>query len=151
MTEKNTPNTVRSVPTSARIYTTAKDTDLRLQRTADLNFKEGKQPLETELSIFINPEKTFQTMVGIGGAITDASAEVFAKMSPEKQELFLEAYYGQNGIGYSLLRTTIHSCDFSEKSYTYIQEGDSELETFDITPDLSYRVPLIKKAKGGLC
>jgi hypothetical protein len=44
MTEKNTPNTVRSVPTSARIYTTAKDTDLRLQRTADLNFKEGKQP-----------------------------------------------------------------------------------------------------------
>ena len=55
MTEKNTPNTVRSVPTSARIYTTAKDTDLRLQRTADLNFKEGKQPLETELSIFINP------------------------------------------------------------------------------------------------
>ena len=84
MTERNIPDTGRYVPTSARIYTTAKDTNLRLQKTAELEFKKGKQPLETELSIFINPEKTFQTMIGIGGAITDASAEVFAKLSPEK-------------------------------------------------------------------
>jgi len=84
MTEKNIPDTGRYVPTSARIYTTAKDTNLRLQKTAELEFKKGKQPLETELSIFINPDKTFQTMIGIGGAITDASAEVFAKLSPEK-------------------------------------------------------------------
>ena len=146
MTERNIPDTGRYVPSSALIYTTAKDTDLKLQKTAELDFKEGKQPLETELSIFINPEKTFQTMIGIGGAITDASAEVFAKLSTEKQELLLEAYYGQNGIKYSLLRTTIHSCDFSEQSYTYIEEGDADLKTFDITPDLTYRIPLIKKA-----
>jgi len=84
MTERNISDTGRYVPTSARIYTTAKDTNLGLQKTAELEFKKGKQPLETELSIFINPDKTFQTMIGIGGAITDASAEVFAKLSPEK-------------------------------------------------------------------
>jgi glucosylceramidase len=43
-----------------------------------------KQPLETQVCIFVNPEKKFQTFMGIGGAITDASAEVFAKLSPEK-------------------------------------------------------------------
>ena len=60
MTERNIPDTGRYVPTSALIYTTAKDTDLKLQKTAELDFKEGKQPLETELSIFINPEKPFK-------------------------------------------------------------------------------------------
>ena len=38
MTERNIPDTGRYVPTSARIYTTAKDTNLRLQKTAELEF-----------------------------------------------------------------------------------------------------------------
>ena len=62
--------------------------------------------------------------MGIGGAITDASAEIFAKLSKEKQTEFLNAYYDKNeGIGYSLLRTTIQSSDFSSGSYSYIEGG----------------------------
>ncbi len=130
----------------ATIYTTAKNTDMRLEQNATATFKLGNQPLETEMSIFVNPDVTFQTFVGIGGAITDASAEVFAKLPKEKQEEFLDAYYSKEGIGYSLLRTHIHSCDFSSGSYTYIEEGDKELNTFTIDHDLQYRIPMIKKA-----
>ena len=133
-------------PNSAVIYTTAKDTDMRLEQSGTYQFEAGEQPLETELSLFVNPEKTFQTFVGIGGAITDASAQVFAKLPVEKQDELLNAYYTDSGIGYSLLRTTIHSCDFSSESYTYIEEGDKELSTFNVDHDKQYRIPMIKKA-----
>ena len=120
---------------------------MRLTKTADLQFKELRQPLETQLCVFVNPDKTFQTFVGIGGAITDASAEVFAKLTPEKQQEFLNAYFSKDkGIGYTLVRTNMNSCDFSSGSYTYIQEGDKELKTFNIQPDKQFKIPLIKKA-----
>lgn len=130
------------------VYTSADSSDLRLTKTADLlQFKELKQPLETQICVFVNPDKTFQTFLGIGGAITDASAEVFAKLSPEKQQEFLKAYFSkENGIGYTLVRTNMNSCDFSSASYTYIKEGDKDLKTFNIQPDRQFKIPLIKKA-----
>ncbi len=129
------------------VYTTASDTDLRLSKTSHKKFTDADQPLESEVAVFVNPDKTFQKFWGIGGAITDASAEVFAKLPEDKQNEFLKAYYDVNeGIGYSLARTTIHSCDFSSGSYTYVEEGDKELKTFSIDHDKKYRIPLIKKA-----
>jgi len=129
-----------------KIYTTAENTDLRLSLTDELNFKTAKQPLETEIAVFVNPKKTFQKFLGIGGAITDASAEVFAKLSADKQEELLNAYYSENGINYNIIRTSIHSCDFSSKSHTYIEEGDTELKTFSIEKDKQFRIPMIKRA-----
>ncbi|MCP4143487.1 MAG: glycosyl hydrolase, partial [Chloroflexi bacterium] len=131
---------------SATIITTAKDTDLRLTETGKQNFSKTPQALETENSIFVNPNHEFQTFIGIGGAITDASAEVFAKLSPKKQEELLSAYYGKDGIDNSLMRTSIHSCDFSSGSFTYIEEGDKELKTFSIEHDREFRLPMIKRA-----
>jgi len=129
------------------VYTTAKNTNLRLSKTDDLQFSDAKQPLETQICVFVNPDKSFQTFLGIGGAITDASAEVFAKLTSEKQQELLNAYYSQEqGIGYSLMRTNIHSCDFSSGSYTYVDEGDKDLKTFNIEHDRKFRIPLIKKA-----
>lgn len=132
---------------SASVFTTSKDSDRRISKTETLAFKSQAQPLETELFIYLDKNKKFQEMVGIGAAITDASAETFAKMSDEKQKEVSEAFFTlDKGIGYSLLRTTIHSSDFSSNSYTYVTEGDKELSTFSIAHDEQYRIPLIKKA-----
>ncbi|UOB16633.1 glycoside hydrolase family 30 protein [Abyssalbus ytuae] len=129
------------------VYTTADSTDLRLTQTNSLFFSEGKQPLETEISVFVEPQKTFQTFIGIGGAITDASAEVFAKLNSAKQKELLDAYYDTDkGVGYTLLRTPIHSSDFSSETFTYIQENDTTLSTFSIEHDRQYRLPMIKRA-----
>jgi glucosylceramidase len=129
------------------VYTTAENSNLKLTATDNLVFSSAIQPLETETSIFVEPSKKFQKFMGIGGAVTDASAEVFAKLSKEKQAEFLNAYYDkQKGIGYSLLRTTIQSSDFSSESYSYIKEGDKDLKTFSIEHDRQYRIPLIKQA-----
>lgn len=128
------------------VYTSSKDSDLKLTKTTDASFDKAGQPLEINMSVFVDPNKVFQTVLGIGGAVTDASAEVFSKLSPEKQQELLDAYYGKNGITYSLMRTNINSCDFSSDSYTYIQEGDKDLNSFSVEHDKKYRIPLIKRA-----
>jgi glucosylceramidase len=130
-----------------RVYLTASGTDQRLAFTGEHRFGAAAQPLESEFSVFVNPNRRFQEFLGIGGAITDASAEVFAALPEDKQGELLRAYYDpEQGIGYTLARTTIHSADFSSGSYTYIDEGDAGLETFSIEPDRKHRIPLIRKA-----
>ena len=129
-----------------QVYTTAKDTELRLTKTSEQVFKNKVQPLETEVAIFINPKKTFQKYLGIGGAITDASSEVFAMLNETQQNKLLESLYGKDGIGYNIIRTSIHSSDFGLGSFTYVKEGDADLKTFSIEKDKEKRIPFIKRA-----
>ena len=132
---------------SVSIYTTASGTKLRLTKTGEAKYSPAGQPTESEVAIFVNPRHTFQELLGIGGAITDSSAVVFSKLPMDKQEELLKAYYDPvDGIGYTLLRTPIHSCDFSPKSFTYVSDEDKELGTFSIAPDREYRIPMIKSA-----
>jgi glucosylceramidase len=133
--------------TDVTVYTTADSTTLRLTMQGSVPLTPSLQPLETEICVFVNPSNSFQTFLGIGGALTDASAEVYAKLSPAKQKEFMTAYYDkENGIGYTLGRTSIHSCDFSSGSFTYVKEGDKELKTFSIEHDRKFRLPFIKSA-----
>jgi glucosylceramidase len=130
-----------------KVYTTAEGTNLRLSEAATLNLKESKQPLETEPWIFVDPSKTFQSIIGIGSALTDAAAETFAKLPVEAQQEVLTAFYDkQKGIGYSFARTNIGSCDFSSDSYAYVSDNDSTLSSFTVSHDEKYKIPFIKKA-----
>lgn len=133
-------------PGFVRVVETAENTELRLSDQGQIEFEAADQPLETEVAIFVNPKKKFQTYLGIGGAITDASAEVFSQLSPTNQQALLEAYYGPEGIGYNIIRTSIHSCDFGLGSHTYIEEGDSALTSFSISQDTVKRIPMIQRA-----
>ena len=93
---------------SITVYTTAAQTDLRLTQGAPLAFAPMAQPLETEPCVFVEPGVSFQTIVGIGGALTDSAAETFAKLPPATQQQFLTAYYDPvKGIGYTMGRTNI--------------------------------------------
>jgi glucosylceramidase len=145
--KKSDPDPVKKKETKVRVYTTAESSNYRLTQTEVLSFSPYGQPFETEPAIFVDPNKKFQTFLGIGGALTDASAEVFAKLSKAKQQELLEKYYNkEKGIGYSLARTNIHSCDFSSDSYTYVKENDIELKSFNVAHDQQFRIPLIKQA-----
>ena len=131
----------------ATVYRTVKDTDQRLTKAGPLAFHSKPQPEEWEKTIFIDPSAKFQTFVGVGAALTDAAAETFYKMPQAQQREFLKAHFDpEEGIGYTLGRIPIHSCDFSSASFTYVDEGDQELKSFDICHDLKYRVPFIKEA-----
>jgi len=130
------------------VYTTADNSDYRLAATDSVAFKPLGQPLETQICVFVDPARRFQTMLGIGGALTDAAAETFAKLPAPKQQEILKAYFDvKSGIGYTLARTNIHSCDFSSASYTYVNEGDKELQSFSVGHDRQFRIPFIKQAQ----
>ena len=129
------------------VYTTAENTNNRLTVTDNLQFKNVGQPKETQICVFVDPSKTFQSFFGIGGALTDAAAETFYKMPKDKQQEFLKAYFDkQSGIGYTVARTNISSCDFSSDTYNYVQEGDAALKTFNIQHDKKFKIPFIKEA-----
>ena len=132
---------------SVDVYTTADSTKYRLTKTATLNFSEKGQPFENEITVFVDPSKTFQTYMGIGGAITDAAAETFYKLPENKRKELLNAYYSStNGIGYTIARTNINSCDFSSDMYTYVNENDKSLNSFSVEHDKKYKIPFLKEA-----
>ena len=141
------PDVDRLAAREIAVYTTADNTDYRISATDKLTFKPMGQPKETQVCVFVDPSKRFQTILGIGGALTDASAETFAKLPPAQQRELLDAYFDPDkGIGYTLGRTNIHSCDFSSSSYTYVDEGDKELKSFSVDHDRQFRIPFIKRA-----
>ncbi|HET6556386.1 MAG TPA: glycoside hydrolase family 30 protein [Prolixibacteraceae bacterium] len=135
------------VPEKAQVFATARDTALRITQAADVTFEDFGQPKETQVFVLVDPTHTFQTMVGIGAALTDASAEVYAKLPAEAQKEFMTAYFdAQKGIGYNFARTNIASCDFSSGSYAYVAENDSLLTSFSISHDEQFKIPFIKQS-----
>jgi glucosylceramidase len=148
--EKEKPAESASFSTEGKrviVYTTADSSNYRLSATDTLEFKEMGQPMETQVCVFVDPSKTFQTYLGVGAAMTDASAETFYKLPKDKQEEVMRAYFDkEKGIGYTVARTNINSCDFSSDMYTYVTDGDKELKSFNIEHDKKYKIPFIKEA-----
>lgn len=131
----------------ASVFTTAEHTDYKIGKSATLSFTKSTQPLERDIWVFVDPSKSFQSVVGIGGAITDAAAETFAKLPQAGQDELLTAFYDpKKGNGYTIVRTNIGSCDFSSDSYTYVADNDTQLRTFNVAHDEKYKIPMIKKA-----
>jgi glucosylceramidase len=125
---------------------TAKAGGARLAQQKTPIFRAAATPDENGFHVFVDPAHQFQTIEGIGGALTDAAAETFAKLPAERQEELLTAYFDRTrGIGYSLGRTHIHSCDFSSHSYAYVEKVDPNLESFSIQADLQHKLPFMQR------
>lgn len=97
--------------------------------------------------IRILPDKKYQTITGFGGAFTEASAYLLNKLSKEKRTEILQAYFHENGAGYSLTRTHINSCDFSLGQYSYAPTADKNLDDFSVKEDMDDIIPMIKEAQ----
>ncbi len=129
------------------IYVTAEKTTMRLEKIKTPEYQKAGQPFENEVCIFIDTLTKFQKFVGIGGAFTDAAAETYYRLTPERRKEFISMYFDeQDGIGYTFGRANINSCDFSSDIYTYVDEGDKSLKSFNIAHDKKYKIPLIKDA-----
>jgi len=134
------------------ISLTEKETSARLSEQPPLFF-EAIRP-ETH-AISIDTRKRFQKMEGFGGAFTEAAAVTWQKLPPEKQAEVMGAYFDpESGLGYSMGRTHINSCDFSLGNYAYDEvDGDFALKHFSIERERSAILPMLKEAlrlSGGL-
>src|SRR2546421_8311540 len=79
--------------TRAIVYTTAESTSLRLTATHTLVFKPSEPTSEGKAYVFVDPRKTFQPLIGIGGALPHAAAETLDKLPAADEEDFLTACY----------------------------------------------------------
>lgn len=96
----------------------------------------------------IHDDIEYQTVLGIGGAFTDSAANAWKSMSENMQNKLIEAYFdSEKGIGYNFGRLSIASCDFSTEDYTYVEEGDETLDSFDISHDKKAVFPMVKAAQ----
>lgn len=101
---------------------------------------------ETKLAIEINPDKTYQTITGFGGAFTESSAYLLNRLSKENRKKIMDAYFSKEGANYSLCRTHMNSCDFSLNQYSYTPKTDKELKDFSVKEDMDDLIPMIKEA-----
>ena len=111
--------------------------------------KKDFQKSEQHSIVSIDTKNRKQTIIGFGGAFTEATAHNINLLSPENRSEIIEAYFGDDGAAYSLTRTHMNSCDFSVTNYSYTPvEGDTLLEHFTIDPDRADILPMIKDAQG---
>ncbi|MDF2908515.1 MAG: glucosylceramidase, partial [Herbinix sp.] len=97
--------------------------------------------------INLYPEVEYQTLLGFGGAITEAAGYAFSKLTKENQEKALELYFGELGNGYHLMRSHIDSCDFSLSTYAAMNDPeDMQLSSFQQEREEQYILPLLRAA-----
>lgn len=108
---------------------------------------EEKEGGEMKL-VKVYPSVSYQEILGMGGAFTEAAAYTYSQMSKEKKKELISLYFGKGGNNYNFCRTHIQSCDFALGNYSYItDETDWKLESFSIENDRKYLLPLIKAAQ----
>ncbi|MBI5768410.1 MAG: glycoside hydrolase family 30 protein [Verrucomicrobia bacterium] len=99
--------------------------------------------------ITLDPARRFQEMIGFGGALTESSAWVLAQLPPEARREVLRRYYDpRDGIGYTLARTHLNSCDFSLHMWALDEvPGDYDLLHFSLAPMRRWLLPLLHDAR----
>lgn len=108
----------------------------------------SKQKVEDCMHVInVYPEVTYQMFHGFGGAFTEAAAHIYSKMSEEKQNAIINDCFGSEGLSYQMGRIHMNSCDFALGNYTYIEENDTELKTFNISHDEKEIIPMIRAAE----
>ncbi|MGO4374655.1 glucosylceramidase, partial [Paenibacillus sp. MCAF20] len=91
-----------------RTIQTSQGNQDRLTEIAPLELREDKAGVENQI-INVYEDVEYQSIIGFGGAITEASAVTAAKLSDENSKRILNAYYDEkDGIGYTICRTHIN-------------------------------------------
>ncbi|XP_017875581.1 glucosylceramidase-like [Ceratina calcarata] len=117
-------------------------------KMSQLEFGDCKESPKSQV-LSIDTSKKYQTIIGFGGAFTDAVGINLLKLSPATQDQLLRAYYDRKkGSRYSLARVPIAGVDASTRPYSYDDvPNDVKLEHFALTiEDYDYKIPYLKKA-----
>ena len=111
--------------------------------------RSGAVAAKADASLTVWPDEEYQSIVGFGGALTQASGTVWHKLSPRQRARVVELFFGESGIQASLARIPINSCDFAEASYSLDDvPGDYALSHFDesMPDDEQLLLPLVRAA-----
>jgi glucosylceramidase len=102
----------------------------------------------TPTEIALDESVLYQRIEGFGGSFTEASAIALSRLTSDKRDEILRAYFDPvDGHGYTLARTHINSCDFSSGDWDYVEAWDVGLGTFSVSSQEARLFPLIRDAQ----
>lgn len=108
---------------------------------------------EASKSVKINVDiyKKHQTIMGWGGAFTDATCYNIAKVNSRLGDKLIASYYGPKGLRYNFGRVPLAGSDFSMRPYTYDDSENNQpdlgLENWSLAKeDFEYKIPVIQRA-----
>ncbi len=118
--------------------------NLFFSKTENIKSKDYSIKLEKQV-INIYPEIKYQSIIGFGGAFTEATGYSLNLLPYEKQEEVLKEYFSEEGLNYNFCRLPIGSTDFSKHTYSYSLRQD--LEDFTIENDRKYIIETVKRTQ----
>jgi glucosylceramidase len=132
-----------------QVWETTVDQTKLLARQADVPFKPIKAPAAATISV--DPGQGFQTMVGFGAAMTDASAFILNHdLTPAQRDAVMSDLFAPGNQHLSFTRLTIGASDFSSVDYSYddmpSNQSDPTLSHFSIARAEVDVVPMVKAA-----
>lgn len=95
--------------------------------------------------VSVYPQLRRQEFHGFGGAFTEAAAYCYQQLPEEKQAAFMKACFSPDGLGYTIGRTHLNSCDFALGNYACMESPDDPV--FHTDRDEKYLLPMILDAQ----
>ena len=98
--------------------------------------------------VVVDPSLKSQSLLGFGGAFTDAACYVISQLPQSARRDLLNDLFSPKEMGFSVCRTCIGSSDYSRTVFSY-DEGapDPELARFSIEHDREYILPTLRAAR----
>jgi glucosylceramidase len=131
-----------------QLWLSTQDRRLRLARQFDVPAGEADS---TPADVVIDTGKTYQSIVGFGAAVTDASAWLLQNKldAPARRALLHELFGPPPGLDFNMVRLTIGASDFSLQPYTLDDmptgEVDPDLQHFNVARNLPYLIPTMQE------
>lgn len=149
MPEPNLIPAMLPAKSTVQLWLSTQDQRLRLTRQPDIE-ADGHEASHADVVIDI--DKTYQSIVGFGASMTDASAWLIQnKMSEEQRSALLGEMFGPPpGLNFNMARLTIGASDFSLQPYTLddvpFGQTDPQLQHFNVASNLHDVIPVMREA-----
>ncbi|MCW2905957.1 MAG: Glucan endo,6-beta-glucosidase [Actinomycetia bacterium] len=133
-----------------QVWITTADGQQKLAAQAPVRFSPSPP---ANLTVTVDPTRSFQAMTGFGGSMTDSSAAVLYTLSPAARQAAMHLLFDPvTGDGLDFLRQPIGASDFTATpAYTYddLPPGrtDYAQSHFSIAHDAAQILPLLREAE----
>jgi glucosylceramidase len=140
---------VKTTQPSARAWVTTPDGQYRMSNLGQVPFHIGGSK---NLTITVDPSRSYQTMEGFGASITDSSAHVLYSLQGNARDAAMSDLFSPTqGDGLSVLRQPMGASDFVAGGfYTYNDlapgQTDYGMRHFSIAHDQPQILPLLRQA-----
>src|ERR1700733_6195671 len=99
-------------------------------------------------TIVLDPTKTYQEVLGVGAALTEAACYMFDQLTPDAREPIFHEPYHPSAMGFGVCRTCIGASDYATVAYSYDDgDPDPDLLRFSIDHERAYVLPMMRLAR----